>query len=303
MISVWLSLILLFSVSFQAHAQKNVQYLKELSSAFVNVAKEITPAVVSIEATKKISVDSRFNPGFFDERFRRLFPDQEIPSVGLGSGVIFDKDGYILTNNHVVEDAEGLIVRLNDKRQFEGKLIGADPLTDVAVIKIDGKNLPYAKLGDSDNVQVGEWVLAVGTPFEERLNTTVTAGIVSAVGRSLGIINQTYNYRIENFIQTDAAINPGNSGGPLVNLDGEVIGINSAIYSSSGKYQGYGFSIPINLVRNIADDLRRYGKVVRGIIGVSIRNIGDKFLDPNDPNSRVPVQELMTSLSRLTTRR
>lgn len=196
-----------------------------------------------------------------------------------GSGVIISSDGYIATNNHVVENASEIDVVLPDKRSFPAKLIGRDPNTDLALIKIDATKLPVVKLGNSDIVQVGEWVLAVGFPLS--LNTTVTAGIVSAKARSIGIINrpdrngiegnveQSGNRAVESFIQTDAAINPGNSGGALVNTNGELIGINSAIASQTGSYAGYAFAIPVNLAKKILDDLKKYGVVKRGVLGVS----------------------------------
>ena len=279
-----------FGYAFQSgNNQRDIQQLKAFSNAFVEVAKKVTPAVVSIEANRKIRVRVFGFPSQpqrqrefdqFEDFFRSLFPrdyeQQEEYVKGIGSGVIIDKEGYILTNNHVIRDAEEIIVYLQDKRKYTAEVIGTDPLTEVALLKIDGSDLPTAKLGDSDNIQVGEWVIAVGTPLSQKLNYTVTAGIISAVGRRLDMISQEYQYVIEDFIQTDAAINPGNSGGPLVNLDGEIIGINTAIMSNTGSYQGYGFAIPINLVKNIAADLREHGKVVRGVLGVSFREIEDQ---------------------------
>ncbi len=196
-----------------------------------------------------------------------------------GSGVIISPDGFIATNNHVVENASAIDVILPDKRTFTAKLIGRDPNTDLALIKVEANNLPVVKLGNSDKVQIGEWVLAVGFPLS--LNTTVTAGIVSAKARSIGIINQPGsnnmqnnsppkgNMAVESFIQTDAAINPGNSGGALVNTTGELIGINSAIASQTGSYAGYAFAIPVNLAKKILDDLKNFGVVKRGVLGVS----------------------------------
>ncbi len=286
--AVYVIILLVLIYAMPAYSQDDdIQYAKRLSSAFVKVSEMLTPAVVSIEATKEVQDTRQGRRRELEDLLPFFQQPEDFRATGLGSGVIIDEEGYILTNNHVVEGAIELIVRLNDRRQYEAELVGADPQTDVAVIKITGENLPFAKLGNSDDVRVGEWVLAVGTPFGESLTSTVTAGIVSAVGRNLGIINQNQRYRIENFIQTDAAINPGNSGGPLINLNGEVIGINTAIVSSTGRYQGYGFAIPINLVANIAEDLRRYGQVRRGIIGVSIRDIGiNAFEEPNNPRSR-----------------
>jgi len=287
-VSVVFALILIqsgFGYAFQSvNSQSDIQQLKSFSNAFVEVAKKVTPAVVSIESNRKVRVRVFGTPpqpqrefDQLEDFFRRMFPNEEEETIkGIGSGVIIDGEGYILTNNHVIRDAEEIIVYLQDKRKYTAEVIGTDPLTEVALLKIDGSNLPSAKLGDSDNIQVGEWVIAVGTPLSQKLNYTVTAGIISAVGRRLDMISQEYQYVIEDFIQTDAAINPGNSGGPLVNLDGEIIGINTAIMSNTGSYQGYGFAIPINLVKNIAEDLREHGKVVRGVLGVSFREIEDQ---------------------------
>jgi serine protease Do len=241
---------------------------------FINAAKAVTPAVVHIKTTYDAS--TRSVTSLYD-LFGSPTPEGA-PSMGSGSGISISPDGYIATNNHVIEDASGIEVIFPDKRVFTAKLIGRDPNTDLALLKINSSDLPIVKLGNSDNVQVGEWVLAVGYPFS--LNTTVTAGIISAKGRSIGILNQPqrngYNSSqpspssaIESFIQTDAAINPGNSGGALVNTSGELIGINAAIASQTGSYAGYGFAIPVNLARKILDDLMKFGKVKRGFLGVS----------------------------------
>ena len=210
------------------------------------------------------------------EDFFRQFgdPQQDQPSEASGSGFIVSKDGYILTNNHVVADADRVTVRLLDNRTFTAKVIGRDPTTDVAVIKVDASDLPTVALGDDANARVGQWVVAIGNPLG--LDFTVTAGIVSARGRSLGALLNT-RYAIQDYIQTDAAINPGNSGGPLVNIRGEVIGINSAIASNTGFYAGYGFAIPVTLAKQVMDDIIQYGKVRRAVLGI---NIGD--VDPND---------------------
>jgi serine protease Do len=260
--------------------------MQNTSKAFTVVSKEVLPTVVSVYTTKEVKVDRGGRtdniPPIFRDFFGRDFqmPDPE-PQRGLGSGVIVSKDGYVLTNNHVVKDADDIQVQLYDKRKVEAKLIGADPLTDVAVIKIEGENFPVARLGDSDALEIGEWVLAVGNPLE--LSSTVTAGIVSAKGRSIGILqSQDENrrssggsYTIENFIQTDAAINPGNSGGALVNLRAEVIGINTAIATQTGGYMGYGFAIPINLARKIMSDLIEKGYVTRAWLGIAMKNVDD----------------------------
>ncbi len=247
---------------------------KGLNKAFVEVSKAVTPTVVSITVTTKAKgkqdggVDEFFH--FFGPDFKFKEPE---PQQGSGSGVIISPEGYIMTNNHVVDDADehGVEVVLSDKRRMNARIIGTDPTTDLAIIKVDGSGLPTAAFGNSDEVEVGEWVVAIGNPLG--LQSTVTAGIISAMGRDIGIISD--RYRIENFIQTDAAINPGNSGGPLVNLNGEVIGINSAIATTNARYQGYGFAIPINLARSVAEDLIKEGKVRRGYIGVSIGPIDE----------------------------
>jgi|WetSurMetagenome_2_1015567.scaffolds.fasta_scaffold87332_1 serine protease Do len=250
--------------------------LKNFNNAFTSVAKAVTPSVVSITVTSSGDKDRGKNmPRDFFHFFGPDFgtPDQQ-PSQGAGSGVIVTADGYIVTNNHVVDDADkdGIEVALNDKTRYKAKLIGTDPTTDLAVIKIDAKNLSVAALGNSDNVQVGEWVLAIGNPLG--LTSTVTAGIISAVGRgNIGVIRTSDNYGIEDFIQTDAAINPGNSGGALVNLTGEVVGINSAIATTNQRYQGYGFAVPVNLLKTVVVDLIKEGKVRRGYIGVQISGI------------------------------
>ncbi len=259
---------------------KQFDNIPDPSPRFRAVSKEMLPTVVYIQVSG--SAKTNGNPFRNDEFFKRFFPDypqNEQPNgggqrvVGSGSGVIVSDEGYILTNNHVVEsaDEDGLKVILFDKREFPAKLIGRDPQTDLAVIKIDAKDLEVAPLGDSDKLEVGDWVIAIGTPLSQNLSSTVTAGIISALGRNIGIIGDRYG--IENFIQTDAAINPGNSGGPLIAMNGAVIGINSAIASSTGGYQGYGFAIPVNLAKKVATDLILDGKVKRGFVGVSMREM------------------------------
>lgn len=228
---------------------------------FVEAASLVTPGVVHIKST------------FADEE-ASPFGEEAIAQAS-GSGVIVDKNGYIATNNHVVENASQIVVILPDRREFEAKLVGRDPNTDLALLKINASNLPVVKFGNSDQVRVGEWVLAVGYPFS--LNTTATAGIISAKGRNIGINNQSLSgeslnpssHAIESFIQTDAAINPGNSGGALVNLNGELIGINAAIASYTGSYAGYAFAIPVNLAKKVLDDFKKYGEVRRGVLGVN----------------------------------
>jgi serine protease Do len=253
-------------------SSSQVQSLAETGSAFEAIADHVTPSVVSIQ-TQRVRTPSRSRgqrPGIED--FFRNFeqaPQREEAQEASGTGFIVSKDGYILTNNHVVADADKVTVTLLDKRSFEAKVIGRDPTTDVAVIKIAGSNLPVATMGDDNNARVGQWVVAIGNPLG--LDFTVTAGIVSAKGRPLqGLLGG--RYEITDYIQTDAAINPGNSGGPLVNIRGEVIGINSAIASSTGFYAGYGFAIPITLAKQVMDDLIANGRVRRSVIGVAIQN-------------------------------
>jgi serine protease Do len=234
------------------------------SQAFIEVAEKVTPAIVQIGV-----VSERENP----HKDWFFFPFKDMPNEqrGSGSGIIISADGYIVTNNHVVENASKVTVGLSDKRQFDATVVGTDPLTDLAVVKIEANNLPVAFLGNSDNLKVGQWVMAIGNPLS--LSSTVTAGIVSAIGRGqLGLIRDSYG--VENFIQTDAAINPGNSGGALVDLSGSVIGINSAIAAGGGgTYIGYGFAIPVNLAKAVAQDLIAHGKVSRGYIGINIGEV------------------------------
>lgn len=246
-----------------------VQQLQTFSEGFAVISEAVTPTVVTIFSTKTEKVQQfRFNDPFFDRFFNPRQMPRERKSQGLGSGVVVNSDGTILTNNHVVEGADDLQVKLSDGRTFTAEVIGRDPKSDVAVIKIDADNLPSISLGDSDKMRVGEWVLAIGNPFSENLNHTVTQGIVSGIGRSeVGIT------AYDNFIQTDAAINPGNSGGALVNLKGELIGINTAILSRDGGFAGVGFAIPINQAKEVMDDLISQGKVVRGWLGVTIQNV------------------------------
>lgn len=246
--------------------------IKGLNDAFIEIAKSVTPSVVFIDVTSNVKQKEG------DKNFQFFFgPDfnmDDVPQHGSGSGVIISKDGYIMTNNHVVGNAseKGIKVVLSDKREFTAKLIGTDPNTDVAVIKIDAENLSAASVGNSDEVQVGQWVLALGNPLG--LNNTVTAGIVSALGRNISVTGDSY--AINNYIQTDAVINPGNSGGALVDINGSVIGINAAIKTTTGYYQGYGFAIPINIAKNVAAELIKFGKIDRGYIGVSIKDVDSK---------------------------
>lgn len=250
---------------------------------FVKVAEVSTPAVVHIKSHFDGKTVQRGKEGEVDpfEFFRDHGFDFQIPrgpGLASGSGVVITQDGYIVTNNHVVENATKLEVTLNDKRTFVAELIGADRTTDLALLKIEEKGLHFMSFGNSDAVKVGEWVVAVGNPMN--LTSTVTAGIVSAKGRSIDLLRSEDNqYAIENFIQTDAAINPGNSGGALVNVKGELVGINTAIASQTGSYTGYGFAVPVNLVKKVMDDLLKYGKVQRAVLGVAIQEITQELAD------------------------
>lgn len=254
-------------------SQETTKFLGKLSDALAEVADAVRPSVVNVSTTSTVTMEENPEGDLFnDPFFRHFFGDQsghqkrKYKSAALGSGVIFSENGYILTNNHVVKGAEDIKVVLSDKREFKGKIVGTDPRTDLAVIKINAKDLPAAKLGDSSKLKPGDIVLAVGTPFG--LNSTITMGIVSAVGRSnVGIAD------FEDFIQTDAAINPGNSGGALVNTNGEVVGINTAIFSTSGGYMGVGFAIPSDMAKTVMDSIIKHGKVVRGWLGVSIQDL------------------------------
>lgn len=207
------------------------------------------------------------NP-FFDEFFGLRNQEPQI-AQGYGSGVILSDDGYIVTNNHVIDKAQNIKVILNDKREFAAKLVGTDPSTDIALLKIDAKNLPFLSYGDSNNLKLGEWVLAVGNPFS--LTSTVTAGIVSSMGRNLRMNEDQYS--IESFIQTDAVVNPGNSGGALVNQQGNLVGINTAIYSRTGSYSGYSFAVPVSIVQKVVADLKEFGTVQRAMLGVRIGDV------------------------------
>lgn len=277
-----LFLLILFTVPQSSFAEdkESIIALKQMGKAFTSIAKKASLAVVGLKARKTFThpyIESpfeQFDPysdDLFDFFFRRSprqrqpQPQRKYQQLAQGSGFIISADGYILTNNHLVGDAEKIRVELSDKREFTAKLIGTDPDSDVAVIKIDANNLPYLKLADSDELEVGEWVLAIGNPLG--LNHTVTAGIVSAKGRS-GFHLATY----ENFIQTDAAINFGNSGGPLINLEGKVVGINTAIIGAGGNI-GIGFAIPINMAKHVYKLIRETGTVDRGFLGVDIQDL------------------------------
>ncbi len=259
-------------VSFVNLPANSQQQLPDLTFA----AENSVHAVVHI-ATQSVRGGgwTSGNP-FFDEFFG-LRQQQPQIETGFGSGVILSEDGFIVTNNHVIENAENIKVILNNKKEYTAKLIGADPSTDLALLKIDGDNLPYLTYGDSDELKLGEWVLAVGNPFN--LNSTVTAGIVSARARPLGINSDDYS--IESFIQTDAAVNPGNSGGALVNQQGNLVGINTAIASRTGSFSGYSFAVPVSIVRKVVQDLKEYGMVQRALLGVNIQNIDASLAEKN----------------------
>jgi serine protease Do len=257
-------------VKIGAPSQINNPDYKALSKAYIDVSKTVSPTVVSITVTtkeKKSSGNLRDFFHFFGPEGQ--MPDQT-PQVEGGSGFVISTDGYIMTNNHVVADADEkkIEVLFNDGRKEKAKIIGTDPTTDLAIIRVEGKDIPTAALGNSDDLEIGEMVLAIGNPLG--LQGTVTAGIVSAIGRNIGILQERGGLGIENFIQTDAAINPGNSGGPLVNLKGEVVGINSAIATTNARYQGYGFAIPINLAKAVAEDIIKTGKVRRAYVGLQM---------------------------------
>jgi len=231
-------------------------FLSSSPTDFISAAEAVTPAVVNIKASQ--SSDFDFWGGTY--------------GGSSGSGVIISEDGYIVTNNHVIEEGKRLEVTLNDHRKYPAKLVGADPSTDLALLKIEAKGLSNLIFGNSDKIRIGEWVLAVGNPFN--LESTVTAGIVSAKGRSIDILDDIY--KVESFIQTDAAVNPGNSGGALVNTNGELVGINTAIITRSGRYEGYSFAIPSNLARKVIRDLKDFGVVQRAILGISIDEVNDE---------------------------
>ncbi|MEJ2683393.1 MAG: DegQ family serine endoprotease [Candidatus Sulfobium sp.] len=259
-------------------SKQSVDLLTRTGEALAEIAAAVKPAIVNISTTRTVKVATQMEPFFNDPFFRRFFGDRnfgqnhpsERKSYALGSGVITSSDGYIITNYHVVKGADKIKVTLSDQREFTGKVIGSDPKTDIAVVKIKAKDLPVLPFGNSDLMKAGDIVIAVGNPYG--LNQTVTMGIVSATGRSnVGLADY------EDYIQTDAAINPGNSGGALVNASGQLIGINTAIFSTTGGYQGIGFAIPSDMVKTIMDSLIKYGKVTRGWLGVSIQKISPEL--------------------------
>jgi serine protease Do len=251
----------------EAHAILTSYQMQEGQVDFTYAAEQTVHAVVHV--TTKTMVSQPENP-FMEWFYGDRYSNKPREVAGYGSGVIISPDGYIVTNNHVIEDAENIEVVLNDNRKFKAELVGRDPSTDIALLKIKADNLSYLKYGDSEKLKVGEWVLAVGNPFN--LTSTVTAGIVSAKGRDLQMLLGN-EYRIESYIQTDAALNPGNSGGALVDTKGLLVGITSAIYSPSGAYAGNSFAVPVSIVKKVVEDLRQYGEVQRALIGVSIKDV------------------------------
>ena len=301
--SIFILIFLILSIPTGISAKDpGIENLKQTGKAFASVAKIVSPSVVFIHVEKnqqglsRHEFSSPFNRGFpFEDDFLKRFfgdkfpgfPEMQIPegerrALGQGSGFIFSSDKglftdntYILTNNHVIDGADTIKVKLQDGREFDATLKGADPQSDIAVIEISATDLPALSLGDSSNLEVGEWVVAIGNPFG--LSHTLTTGVVSAKGRtSIGLSDY------EDFIQTDAAINPGNSGGPLVNLEGEVVGVNTAIFSRSGGYMGVGFAIPINLAKNIAEQLIEHGDVTRGYLGIVIQDLTSELAESFD---------------------
>ncbi|MCE2441146.1 MAG: Do family serine endopeptidase [Candidatus Latescibacteria bacterium] len=267
-----------FTTPAFATEDQAMEQLRNLNKAFTSIARRVTPTVVTISTRE--TVRSNALRGQIPEDYRRFFRmprGERRERPGLGSGIIMSADGYVLTNHHVAGSADEITVILNDNQEFEARLVGTDSLTDVAVIKIDAEGLASAPVGNSDEIQIGEWVMAVGAPLD--LRSTVTSGIISALGRNLNIISDRSGFAIEDFIQTDAAINPGNSGGALINLDGEVIGVNTAIASGTGGFVGYGFAIPINLARKVMDDIITHGRVRRGFLGINLRRVDASLAD------------------------
>ncbi len=255
---------------------EGIETAMELGDAFAAVAAAVNPAVVSISSTQLVQQPAMGNP-FQGTPFEQFFgggggggEGRAIPRSGLGSGAIVRADGYIVTNNHVVENADELIVHFFDGTELPGEIVGTDPFADLAVVKVDADQLPYLGFGEAERLRVGQWVIAVGSPLQQALSNTVTAGIISALGRQ-------QSSRLEDFIQTDASINPGNSGGPLVNLRGELIGINTAIATRTGGFQGIGFAIPVNIVENVVGQLIDSGEVQRGFLGVSFGPISQSL--------------------------
>lgn len=304
-------IVALAGVSFLVQPQNATSFDEKQQASFVNLlsgedftvpdginfvasAEAVVPAVVHVKSQMTYSNNSRRDPlqEFFgipprdDQRGRGNQEGRTVMSSG--SGVIISPDGYIVTNNHVVENANRLEISLDNNKRYEAKVIGTDPTTDLALLKIDGEDLPYVRFGDSDKTKIGEWVLAVGNPFD--LNSTVTAGIISAKARNIRILENVENgLAVEAFLQTDAVVNPGNSGGALVNLAGELIGINTAIASRTGTFNGYSFAVPSTLVKKVMDDLMKYGTAQRALLGVNIQNVSPELADYLD--KKFPVEQ------------
>ncbi len=251
---------------------------------FTLAAENTIPAVVHVKT--QFTQESQYGNPFYEFFFGERMPQREREVEGFGSGVIISSDGYIVTNNHVVEKSNDVSVTLHSEKEYEAEVVGTDQVTDLALLKIDAKNLPHLKFGNTNDIKIGEWVLAVGNPFN--IGTTVTAGIVSAKGRSINILRQRSGdnqMSIESFIQTDAAVNKGNSGGALVNIEGDLIGINAAIASPTGSYAGYSFAIPSNIAKKVVEDLIKYGEVQRAVLGVQIQNVNDQLAKEYDLES------------------
>ncbi|MDD4771861.1 MAG: Do family serine endopeptidase [Bacteroidales bacterium] len=276
----------------QAVRYVNLQDRSGVETDFTLAAEQSVHAVVHITSKSMRTTSQPMDIFEYFFGYRGQAPQQQQPQVGYGSGVIITPDGYIITNNHVIDGADEIAVTLNDKTEYSAKVIGTDPNTDLALIKVEAKDLPSIPFGNSDELKIGEWVLAVGNPMN--LTSTVTAGIVSAKARNLGIIGSNRrrspnqpNLSIESFIQTDAAVNPGNSGGALVNLNGELVGINTAIMSQTGSFTGYSFAVPVNIVARVIGDIKEFGSFQRPFLGVSIRNIDANL----SKEKNIPVQD------------
>jgi serine protease Do len=271
--------LILFFMGCNASSDNNIPHYAQPFD-FTEAAKIATPAVVHINTYATDAPGSRNPLEEFLRQREEQADDEEMQITGLGSGVIISDDGYIVTVNHILEHAEKIVVSLNDKRIYTAEVVGADPATDLALLKIDDKELPKLEFGRAVDLQVGEWVVAVGNPFN--LTSTVTAGIVSAKGRELNILEGEEGRSIESFIQTDAALNPGNSGGALVNTRGELVGINAAIASPTGAFAGYSFAVPVNLVKKVVNDIIEFGEVRRGTLGVDIRDLNPRLAVDKD---------------------
>ncbi len=313
-----LSSVILYSYIVKPKVVEKKYVIEQPQKQDNNIRNVMMPGIdVDLKYAAKHSVDAVVHIKKYEENsysladfmFGRPMPKEKEQVFGYGSGVIISSDGYIVTNHHVIENNSHIEVVLNNEKSYIAKLIGTDPQTDVALLKIDAENLPYLKYGDSDAIEVGDWVLAVGNPFN--LTSTVTAGIISAKARNLDMINRS----VDSFIQTDAAVNPGNSGGALVNVKGELIGVNDLIYSRTGSYSGYSFAIPSNVVKKVVKDLIEYGTVQRGFIGLSTislnsrqakqlgmtatQGVGIVYVDPDFPAAKagIKVGDIMTKIN------